>query len=69
MKAQVPLEPCGIHTILNGWAVAMGLEHHIDVKKKTKKEDYMDAVTFIELALSGYCDFWLISLSWRRGAF
>lgn len=53
-------QPCGVHTIHNGWALAIGLGHRINPGCRLVEQDYLEAIAVIQLALSGHCDFWLI---------
>lgn len=54
------LQPCGIHTVLNGWAVAMGLERRINTGCELEEKGYKNAMALIDLAFQGRCDWWLI---------
>lgn len=51
---------CGIHTILNAWVIAMGLEPALNVDRKLRDDDYTRCVAVINMALKGQADFWLI---------
>jgi hypothetical protein len=53
-------QPCGYHTILNGWAIAMGLGRHINADVKLTPDDYEEIYKLVNLALGGRADFWLI---------
>ncbi|KAE9967735.1 hypothetical protein BLS_006209 [Venturia inaequalis] len=53
-------QPCGIHTILNGWAVAMGLESLINPHCILNDDGYDSAIHLISLVVGGRADFWLI---------
>lgn len=53
-------QPCGVHTILNGWAYCMGLNKRINKQFKMPEDVFNSAIELIELALAGHCDFWLI---------
>ncbi|RDI78405.1 hypothetical protein Vi05172_g11628 [Venturia inaequalis] len=53
-------QPCGIHTILNGWAVAMGLESLINPHCILNDDGYDSAIHLINLVVGGRADFWLI---------
>ncbi|KAE9970983.1 hypothetical protein EG328_005955 [Venturia inaequalis] len=53
-------QPCGIHTILNAWAMAINLGCLIDTSAHITEQQYVMAIDVIKLALSGRCDFWLI---------
>ncbi|KAE9967737.1 hypothetical protein BLS_006211 [Venturia inaequalis] len=55
-----PMQTCGIHTILNGWTVAIGMGQHIISSKTPTREDYRDALRLVELVYTGCADFWLI---------
>lgn len=59
-KAEGERRPCGLHTILNRWALAMGLERRINPGCGLEEKDCELAIKIIELAFSGHCDFWLI---------
>ncbi|RDI78409.1 hypothetical protein Vi05172_g11629 [Venturia inaequalis] len=51
---------CGIHSILNGWAVAMGIRDWLDPTVALREADYVDAIYLIKLVVCGLCDFWTI---------
>lgn len=54
------MQTCGVHTILNGWAVAIGMSQHINSSKPPTHQDYKDAIIFIGLVYQGCADFWLL---------
>lgn len=54
------LDACGIHAILNGWVMAMGLGDRIDKTTDFEADHYRRIIKLIELAMSGDCDFWLL---------
>ncbi|KAF2083133.1 hypothetical protein K490DRAFT_70149, partial [Saccharata proteae CBS 121410] len=45
---------CGIHTILNGWAIALGLALKPDRSRTISDQDWKDILTTIQLAVAGY---------------
>ncbi|KAF2418745.1 hypothetical protein EJ08DRAFT_683782 [Tothia fuscella] len=57
--AQIPLQDAkyaGLHTILNGWAVAMNLEAELNQHFTVDSKFYSDALVIVNLALAGYMD-------------
>ncbi|KAF2432587.1 hypothetical protein EJ08DRAFT_122717 [Tothia fuscella] len=61
--------PCGIHTILNGWAYAMNVHDRINPNWKPAAACYDEAIEIIHSALEGYCDFWTIYWFMRASGF